>query len=302
MITNLNIVKVVLLLTVLITPVFAALDGDITPELPVTIPVFNGVMLDDVELGAIEGEVGACTYNLDMIQSISSSKITGSGKISATDFDVKQNGVLVVNFEGDIDFSSLATIAGSVVRLTGAKSKILNAVGDGFYTDDEGSREVTVTKVVATFVFNSLHVDLGNATIGGGGDSIAKGPISVSGYDNTDPTSKETIKGSYDAIDFPESEFPAENIVTPALNIVTSTSGKGAVNGGGEGAIGPLDDIPFGVKGKRNAKNGVSTLTLKGTGAAKSFSATLNLYDDGDLATGGKFKNTLNALGYKLKF
>jgi len=281
---------------------FAQLDDAVTPELPVTIPVFDGVGLDDVELGAAEGEVGACTYSLNMTQSISSSKISGSGTISATDFDVRQNGVLVINFAGEMDFSSLATIAGTVVRLTGAKSKILSAEGDGVYTDKDGSADVTVTKVVATFVFKGLHVDLDNGTIGGGGDSIAKGPISVSGYDNAYPDDPGTIKGSYDAIDFPESEFPADNIVTPAITFNQSTSARGAISGGGSAAIGNLDDALFGVKGRRNAKNGVSTVTLKGQGAAKAFGATLNLYDDGELATGAKFKNTLNVLGYKLKF
>lgn len=277
----------------------------VTPDLPVTIPVFDGVGLDDVALGAAEGEVGACTYNLDMTQSISSSRISGTGTISATDFDVQQNGKLVIDFVGNLDFSSIATIAGSVVRLTGAKSRILSLTenGTGTYTENGTEREATVTKVVATFSFKKLTVDLENGTIGGGGDSIAQGPISATGYLNESPnTTRGTIRGSYDAVDFPESEFPSENIVTPEINMEYSTSTKGAISGGGSAAFGNLDDAAFGVKGRRNSKTGISTVTLRGEGAARSFAATLNLNDNGELATGPRIRNSMNAFGYRLRF
>lgn len=268
--------------------VFAQLDGEYTPNFEsVEIPVFNGVTLEDT--------ISATSFSVTMVQGLTSSKLTGEGTISATDFYVSDS--LVVNFEVSGKFSASATKSGSVVRLSGAKTTLGSDVsGDGTYTENEENFPVTVTKVVGAFGFKTLNVNLDSEEISG---VISPGKISVSGYLTDTPSEKGTISGRYGQEDFGPFDFPAENIISPAISLNLSTSSKNMVTGSATGDFGDYDEVSFTAKGKRNAKTGISTVTLTGTGAGKGVSASLNLDADGEISG---TKNALNVLGYKLKF
>jgi hypothetical protein len=156
-----------------------------------------------------------------------------------------------------------------------------------------------VDSVKGSFVFKSLHVDLDNGTIGGGLDKIAAGTLKISGHQNDDASQRGTVTAKYGAEDFPELDFPAENIINPEITLDLATTAKGVVTGSATGTFGDYDDVSFNVKGKRNSRTGISTLTLTGTGSGKGVNATLNLDDDGQISG---TKNALTVLGYKLKF
>ncbi|NBU70443.1 MAG: hypothetical protein EBS53_03190 [Bacteroidetes bacterium] len=272
----------------------AQLDGDYAPDLTVLeIPVFDGVPL--------AGDVSAVSFDLTMVQSLTSSKLTGTGTVSATAFDVYQDEGLVVDFDGDMNFSASAMKTGSLVRLTGAKATLSGVTGTGllYDPDTDTTLDVTLTSVTGAFLFKSLHVDLDAATIGGGTDKIAAGALKITGYENDDTTARGTVVAKYGAEDFPELDFPAENIITPDISFTLNTSSKGVVTGDAVGTFGDYDDVPFGVKGRLNSKTGVTTISLKGQASNKSITATLSLDENGDLIDN---KNSLNVLGYKLKF
>jgi hypothetical protein len=155
--------------------------------------------------------------------------------------------------------------------------------------------------VKGAFAFKSLHVDLDNGTIGGGEDKIAKGTLKISGYvTELGASSGGTVSAKYGTEDFPELDFPAENIINPEITLDLATTAKGVVTGSATGTFGDYDDVSFSVKGKRNSRTGISTLTLTGTESGQGVKATLNLDDDGQIS--GTKINALTVLGYKLKF
>ena len=243
-------------------PAFAQLNGEYTPDLArVEIPIFNGVPLVET--------ISATSFDITMSQGLTSSKLTGIGEISASDFDVYQDESLVVNFEGPISLSATATKTGNIVRLTGAKATIgKGVVGDGTLTTDEGSFDATVTGVTGMFVFASLSVDLESGEIQG---VIRPGSLKVSGYQTDDPSNKGTATTKFSQEEFGPFDFPADNIITPEIELSLTT---------------------------RNAKTGISALTLTST-SVKGISAKLNLDRNADRSG---TKNTMNVLGYKLTY
>jgi len=270
--------------------VFAQLAGDYPVDLSsIKLPVFNGVVLEET--------VSATSFELTMVQGLTSSKLTGTGSISATDFVADDT--LVVNFEGSMSFSAGTVKAGSIVRLTGAKATLgRDVTGTGTYSDEEnGDLDVTVTKVIGAFGFKSLTVDLESDEIEG---LIAKGKLSVSGYLTDTPREKGTVRVDYGEEEFGPFSFPADNLITPEIALVNLvTSSKNKITGTATGTFGDYDEVPFSLRGTRNARTGISVITLTGTGAGKRVSATLNLDENGEI-TGTN--NALNVLGYKLKF
>jgi hypothetical protein len=290
--------KLLLLFVGSLSSAFAQLDGPQFPDLSeVEIPVFDGVPL--------AGEISAVSFDLTMAQGLTSPKLTGNGTISAAGFDVYQDEALVIDFDGDVIFSASATKTGSIVRLTGAKTTIdpLSVSGSGtlYNSETEQYEDVTVSSVKGAFAFKSLHVDLDNGTIGGGVDKIAAGTLKISGYvTELGASSRGTVSAKYGTEDFPELDFPAENIIYPEITLDDLiTTSKGVVTGTAVGTFGGYDDVSFSVKGRRSLKTGISTLTLTGTGSGKGVNATLNLDDDGQIYG---TKNALTVLGYKLKF
>lgn len=290
MIKNYSFTSLSLVFVGLTGAAFAQLQGDYPVDLSsIELPVFNGV--------ALEETVSATSFSLTMIQGLTSSKLTGTGTISATDFYADDS--LVVNFEGSATFSAGAVKTGSIVRLTGAKATLgKDVMGTGTLTDEEnGDLEVTVSKVTGAFGFKSLSVNLDSDEIVG---LIAGGTLAVSGYLTDTPSQKGTVKVSYNQEDFGPYSFPADNLITPEIALVNLvTSSKNKITGSATGTFGDYDDVSFSVKGARNGKTGISVITLTGTGAGKGVSATLNLDENGDLSG---TKNALNVLGYKLKF
>lgn len=268
---------------------FAQLDGDYTPDLSsIELPVFDGVLLEDT--------VSATTFSIEMTQGLTSSKLTGSGEVDATDFYADDT--LTVNFSGSMTFSAAAALSGSIVRLTGAKAVLgKDVTGTGTYTDEQdGDLSVTVTKVTGSFGFKRLTVNLDEETIDG---DISPGSISVSGYLDDNPSQKGTVRVKYDQDPFGPYDFPSDNIITPEIALTLATSTRNAVTGSATGLFGDYDEVAFNLRGRLNAKSGISTITLTGTGAGKGVSATLNLDENGEI-TGTR--NALNVLGYKLRF
>ncbi|NBU71310.1 MAG: hypothetical protein EBS53_07665 [Bacteroidetes bacterium] len=269
---------------------FAQLDGDYTPDLAdVSIPIFDGVNLFD--------DVSAISFDLNLVQSLVSPKITSTDStISALDFDVFGDETLIIGFDADVAFSSTATLAGSLVRLVGAKVTILRgATGTGTLDQGEGPIDVTVTGVTGSFSFRTLTVDLEAGEIQG---IIAPGALRISAYQDENPSQNGTVTARYTQEDFGPYEFPADNIQSPECVLSLTTTPKGTVSGSAEFTVGDFDPITLDVKGRWNAKTGVSTLTLSKK-TVKGVTATLNLDENGDLFG---TKNSLSVLGYKLKF
>ena len=269
-------------------PAFAQLNGEYTPDLArVEIPVFDGVTLQET--------ISATSFGFTMVQGLTSSKISAmDGYISNSEFYA--NDELVVNFEGAMTFSATATKSGSIVRLTGAKATIVkgSVTGDGVFTDDSGSYSVTLTGVVGTFAFKTLSVDIESGQIAG---LISKGALKVSGYLDEDPSQKGTVTANYGQEDFGPFDFPADNIVTPGIALYLTTT-KNKITGTASGTFGDYDEVGFKVTGTRNAKTGISALTLTST-SVKGISAKLNLDGNADL---NGTKNSMKVLGYKLTY
>jgi len=270
-------------------PAFAQLNGSYPLDLiAVEIPIFNGVPLVET--------ISATSFDITMSQGLTSSKLTGSGEISASDFDVYQDESLVVNFEGPISLSATATKTGNIVRLTGAKATIgKGVVGAGTLTTDEGSFDATVTGVTGMFVFASLSVDLESGEIQG---VIRPGSLKVSGYQTDDPSNKATVTTKFSQEEFGPFDFPADNIITPEIELSLTTSSKNKITGSAIGTFGDYDDVNFKVTGTRNAKTGISALTLTST-SVKGVSAKLNLDGNADL---NGTKNSMKVLGYTLTY
>jgi hypothetical protein len=278
-----------LLLLGTLCPAFAQLNGPYPLDLSaVEIPVFDGVTLEET--------ISATSFGFTMVQGLTSSKLSSmDGYISNSEFYA--NDELVVNFEGDMTFSANATKSGSIVRLTGAKSTIVkgSVTGDGVFTDDSGSYSVTLTGVVGAFAFKTLSVDIESGQIAG---LISSGALKVSGYFDEDPRQKGTVTASYLQEDFGPFDFPVDNIITPEIELSLTTSSKNRITGSATGTFGDYDDVGFRVTGTRNAKTGISALTLTST-SVKGISAKLNLDRNADL---NGTKNSMKVLGYTLTY
>ena len=271
----------------LVSTSLAQLNGSFTPNLDaVEIPVFNGTTLSE--------QISSTSFEINMQQSLTSSTLGGSGNISNDDFYVDDT--LTVAFEGELVFSARAALRGRVVTLAGAKATLRNVTGSGTLTDSGDSYDVTLTGVVGSFLIRNMQVNLDDQQVSG---TIPAGSLRVAGYLTDEPSSKGTRTARFTSEPFGPFDFPGE-IITPALSITLATNSKGVVGGGGNATFGDYDEVLIGVKGRRNAKTGVSTLTLKGEGAAKAVSATLNLDGEGELVS--RPKSSLSVLGYRLQF
>jgi len=289
-----NILTLGLAFTCALNSLFAQLNDTYSLDLSdvVSIPVFDGVNLSDT--------ISATSFDITLVQSLTSSKITSvDSSISASEFDAYEDGTLILDFDAPVSFTSTVTLAGNIARLVGAKVTILKgATGSGTATDDKTGEnyDVTVSGVTGGFNFKSLSADVDAGQIQG---VIAPGSVKITGFVTDLPRKKATVTAKYGQQDFGPYDFDSSNLISPTFDPLTlATSAKGAVTGSATGTFGDFDDVSFSVKGKRNAKSGVSTLTLTST-SVKGITATLNLDDDGNL-TGTK--NSLNVLGYKLKF
>lgn len=265
-------------------PAFAQLNGEFTPVLAgVEIPVLDGVSLEET--------ISATSFGLTMVQGLTSSKITATdGYINATEFYASDD--LVLAFDGEMTFSATATKSGSIVRLIGAKAIAKNVTGSGVLTDGSESYDVTMTALVGNFVFKTLKIE--NNEIEG---SISKGSLTVTGYLTDEPTKKGTTKANYDAEVFGPFDFPVDNIITPEI-VLSLTTTKNKITGSAIGTFGDYDDVNFKVTGTRNAKTGISALTLTST-SVKGVSAKLNLDGNADL---NGTKNSMKVLGYTLTY
>jgi len=265
-------------------PAFAQLNGEYTPDLArVEIPVLDGVSLEET--------ISATSFGLTMVQGLTSSKITATdGYINATEFYASDD--LVLAFDGEMTFSATATKSGSIVRLIGAKATAKNVTGSGVLTDGSESYDVTMTALVGNFVFKTLKIE--NNEIEG---SISKGSLTVYGYLTDEPTKKGTTKANYDAEVFGPFDFPVDNIITPEIVLLLTTT-KNKITGSAIGTFGDYDDVDFKVTGTRNAKTGISALTLSSS-SIKGISAKLNLDGNADL---NGTKNSMKVLGYTLTY
>jgi hypothetical protein len=254
----------------------------------VEIPVFDGVTLEET--------ISATSFGFTMVQGLTSSKLSSmDGYISNSEFYV--NDELVVDFDGEMTFSAAATKRGNIVTLSGAKASIAkdSVTGSGILTDDSGSYDVTVTSVAGTFVFKGLSVNILTGEIAG---LISKGTLKVAGFVDEDPSQKGTVTASYLQEDIGPFDFPVDNIITPEIEISLTTSSKNRITGSATGTFGDYDDVGFRVTGTRNAKTGISALTLTST-SVKGISAKLNLDRNADRSG---TKNSMKVLGYTLTY
>ena len=88
-----------------------------------------------------------------------------------------------------------------------------------------------------------------------------------------------------------------DNIITPEIVLLLTTT-KNKITGSATGTFGDYDDVGFKVTGTRNAKTGISALTLTST-SVKGISAKLNLDGNADL---NGTKNSMKVLGYTLTY
>jgi len=269
-------------------PAFAQLNGNYSPDLSsLEIPAFDGVVLSET--------VSATDFSVTMEQLLNSKLVTGAGTLTATDFYASDSLVLDF-FEADESFSAVVALRGSIVSLAGAKATLSNATGTGTYTDDyDGATyDVTITSITGSFKFSYLQVNLTNDQISG---FIVPGSLKVSGFKTADPSQRGTVNAFYGGEDFGPYAFVGD-IISPVFNLALSTSGKGVITGSAVGEFGTYDDVNFTVKGKRNSKTGLNSVTLTSANP-KGISAVLNLDNSGE-TTGSA--NLLKVLGYTLKF
>jgi len=282
-----NVAASVALIAATATPTFAQLNGSITPNLDaVEIPVFNGTSLNE--------QISSTSFQIDMVQSLTSSSLGGSGTISNDDFYVDDT--LTVAFEGELVFSARAALRGRVVTLAGAKATLRNVTGSGTLTESGDSYDVTLTGVTGSFSIRNMQVNLDDEQVSG---IIPAGSLRVTGYLTDEPSQKGTRTARFTSEAFGPFDFPGE-IISPSASFTLATNSKGVISGGGSATFGDYDEVLIGVKGRRNARTGVSTITLKGEGAAKAVSATLNLDGEGELVS--RPKSSLSVLGYRLQF
>lgn len=271
----------------LVSSSWAQLNGSFTPYLDaVEIPVFNGTSLNE--------QISSTAFQIDMVQSLTSSSLGGTGTISNDDFYVDDT--LTVMFEGELVFSARAALRGRVVTLAGAKATLKDVTGSGTLTDSGDSYDVTLTSVAGSFLIRNMQVNLDDEQISG---TIPAGSLRVAGYVTDEPSQKGTRTARFSSEAFGPFDFPGE-IITPTVSFTLATNSKGVISGGGNATFGDYDEVLFGVKGRRNARTGVSAITLRGEGAAKAVSATLNLDGEGELVS--RPKSSLQVLGYRLQF
>jgi hypothetical protein len=285
--------KALLLALVFITTSFftslAQLNGNYSPDLSfVEIPAFDGLELD--------GTVSETDFSLGLIQGVTSSSVTGTGAVSNMDFWVSND--LIVEYHGDVLFSSKAALRGSIASLVGAKATLSNVMGSGTYsyygTLPYGEYSVTLTSVTGAFIIKNLSLNLLNGEMSG---TIPAGSLKMSGYLDDYPNLRRSVSARYRSEAFgPYFIDQASVLITPLIGMDLQTSSAGVVTGSATGTFGNYDDVAFTVKGKR--KSGVSAITLTSVNP-KGISATMNLNDAGEISGS---KNTLKILGYTLKY
>lgn len=276
------------LLAVSSSSLLAQLDGDYSPDLAsIEIPVFAGYELEQT--------ISATSFSLTMAQGITAAKLTGSGTISASDFYVDDT-LDGISFDGSLTFSATIAKRGSIVTLSGAKATLgKDITGMGTYHDeDQGDLDVTISKVAGAFQLKNASIDLEGQELTG---TIPAGSLAITGYITEEPSQRGTVKAAYGAEQFGPFDFSG-SIINPEINLSLTTSSKNKITGTATGTFGDYDDVSFKVTGTRNAKTGISALTLTST-SVKGVSAKLNLDENGDISGS---KNSLNVLGYKLTF
>jgi hypothetical protein len=285
--------KVSLLLTsavlnaCLVSSSFSQLNGEFSPSLEaVDIPVFNGATFDET--------ISSTTVSFEFSQGLTSNRLTGTGTVSAT--DVFDNGLITVDsIEGNINFSASLALRGRVVSLSGAKATLAGVTGSGSALYEGESYGVDVTAVTGSYTIRNMVINLDTEEVSG---TVAPGSLRISGQLSEYPQTKRTVTAPYTSEELGPSPFSGE-IISPSVSLNLATTSKGKVTGTAVGTIDYYDDVSFNVsRGQRNARTGISTVTLTSTNP-RGVSATLNLDDDGEI-TGTK--NSLNILGYKLKF
>lgn len=266
---------------------FAQLNGEYTPSLEaVEIPVFNGATFDET--------ISSTTVSFEFSQGLTSNRLTGTGTVSAT--DVFDNGSITVDsIDGDINFSASLALRGRVVSLTGAKATLSNVTGSGSALVADESYGVDVTAVTGSYTIRNMVINLDTEEVSG---TVAAGSLRISGQATDYPNIKRTVVAPYTSEVLGPSPFSGE-IINPSVSLNLATTSKGKVTGTAVATIGDYDDVSFNItRGQRTARTGISTVTLTST-SPRGVSSTLNLNDDGEI-TGTK--NSLNVLGYKLKF
>lgn len=266
---------------------FAQLNGEYTPSLEaVEIPAFNGATFDET--------ISSTTVSFEFSQGLTSNRLTGTGTVSAT--EVFDNGSITVDsIDGDINFSASLALRGRVVSLTGAKATLSNVTGSGSALVADESYGVDVTAVTGSYTIRNMVINLDTEEVSG---TVAAGSLRISGQATDYPNIKRTVVAPYTSEVLGPSPFSGE-IINPSVSLNLATTSKGKVTGTAVATIGDYDDVSFNItRGQRTARTGISTVTLTST-SPRGVSSTLNLNDDGEI-TGTK--NSLNVLGYKLKF
>jgi len=273
-------------LSVLSSGVLAQLSGDYNPDLSsVEIPVFQGATLS--------GAVSATDFSVDLVQGLTSSRITGSGTVSAS--DVYDDGTITVgSIDGDLNLSASVAITGRVVRLSGAKATLANVTGTGSVMVDGESYGVTVTSVTGAYTIRNMALSLDSLELTG---VVPAGSLRMSGHKTDYPNVRRSVSARYTQEDFGPFDFPG-TIISPSLSLEDLTTTRNRISGTATGSFGDYDEVAFKVTGTRNARSGISALTLTST-SVKGVSAKINLDAEGEKSG---TKNTLNVLGYKLTF
>jgi hypothetical protein len=267
----------------------AQLNGEnITPDLSsVDIPAFNGATFSET--------ISATSVSFEFSQGLTSNRLTGAGTISAT--DVFDNGSISVDsIGGNINFSASLALRGRIVSLAGAKATLAGVTGSGSAVVSGESYGVDVTAVTGAFTIRNMIINLDSEEISG---VIVRGSLRISGRATDYPNIRRTVVARYTQENLGPSPFSGE-IVNPSLALILATSPKGKITGSATGTFGNYDDVAFNVtRGQRNARSGISTVTLVSTGV-RGVSATLNLDGEGELVS--RPKSSLQVLGYRLQF
>jgi len=211
--------------------VFAQLSGDYNPDLSsVEIPVFQGATLS--------GAVSATDFSVDLVQGLTSSRITGSGTVSAS--DVYDDGTITVgSIDGDLNLSASVAITGRVVRLSGAKATLANVTGTGSVMVDGESYGVTVTSVTGAYTIRNMALSLDSLELTG---VVPAGSLRMSGHKTDYPNVRRSVSARYTQEDFGPFDFPG-TIISPSLSLEDLTTTRNRISGTATGSFGDYDEV-----------------------------------------------------------
>jgi hypothetical protein len=284
-------------------------SGTITVDPSVTgdILIFNGSPV------LPEGFEGAGQLGLDatMNHNVATGQITGSAFFTVDLNDLMGEETPLpgsLDMKGNIKFSAKVSRAGAVTRLVGAKATVsfsADMADGGDRLKLTGSLRINFKKyevdasqypsrLEAVASLEGLKLNARGVIMGTRvNESINQSDLAGLGL--------EFLDDIYVSTDYSDENFAGVSVMFRNLK----TAPKGTVAGAADSLL-DIQELPFGayrVSGKRDARTGVSQISLAGqTSGSRGTTAALYVNDSLEVQRGSKTRNTVKAYGYTITF